>query len=686
MTDERFDDSALLREPTPLMGAGQRGADMALVRFHVWVFTRLEIAGGCQMYSASATNAEATCNPAPFLQGGGACGALLRLMDWSRHPLGPPDQWPIMLQTTVSIILGSRQPMFVCWGPEYHTLYNDGYAVLCAKRHPKVLGRPFSEIWYDIWDVVEPMIDRVNAGESIQMDDITLLLHRNGYAEEAHFTFSYTPLRGEKNEVVGMFCACAETTEQVMLRREVDHERARLAEIFEQSPGFIAKTHGPEHVFEMVNPAFLQLTGHRDVIGKSVIEALPEIAGQGFIEMLDSVLATGETIRIDGAKVSLQRTPGSPLEDRFVDFVYQPTKDAAGKITGVIANGLDVTDRTCAQAALRTNERFLRSVIAASPDCIKVMDLAGRISFMNDGGRKIMEVSEDQVTDGLFWPDVWQEPAKTEVLASLENARQGAATRFQGYGDTFAGNRRYWDVRISPMLDANGQPDRILAISRDISYLRRVEEEREHLMHEASHRLKNAFGMVQSVINQTLRKARSLEEGHEVLSGRVRALANAQDILTRSNEGAMQIDAVVEAALLPHRTGEGRFVIDGPVAIISGRQSLGLSLALHELATNAIKYGALSGETGRVAIGWAIQSDGTFDFFWQESDGPAVTKPTRSGFGSVLIEKIVASYFDGSATLDFHHSGVVFRLTGSIAPPDQAEVINPYQHVPLPKQ
>lgn len=630
------------------------------------------------MNNASASSANATHNQQFFLQQGGECGVLLRALDWSNHPLGPPDKWPIMLQTTVSIMLGSRQPMLVCWGPEYHTLYNDGYAVLCGKRHPAVLARPFSEIWYDIWDVVEPMIDRVNAGESIHMDDIALLLHRNGYAEEAHFSFSYTPLRCDKNHVVGMFCACAETTEQVMLRREVDHERARLGQIFEEAPSFIVKLHGPEHVIELANPAYMHLIGRSDIIGKPAMQALPEIAGQGYIEILDTVFSTGETMRTDGARVALQRTPSGLLEDRFIDFAFRAVKDPSGNITGVLANGLDVTDRTNALTAVKTNEQFLHSIITASTDCIKVLDLEGRVAFISDGGRAIMEMPDSFLAEGKLWSDFWNDPAKIEVMACLEQAKLGVQSQFQGYGDTIAGNRRYWDVRVTPMLDTTGQPDRILVVSRDISYLKRIEEEREHLLHEISHRLKNAFGMVQSVINQTLRNANNVQDARKVLSGRVLALANAQDILTRSIESGMQIAEVIEAALLPHRTGEGRFVIDGPAVTINGKQSLGLSLALHELATNAIKYGALSDQNGRVSIGWEVTTDGSFGLSWQEINGPLVSKPTRSGFGSVLIEKIVASYFDGSATLDFHSTGVVFRLTGSIAPEHAAITDDPY--------
>ena len=285
-----------------------------------------------------------------FLQKGGAAGALLRAMDWTRHPLGPPETWPVILQTTVGIVLGSRQPMFVAWGQDYLTIYNDGFAQICPDRHPASLGGKLEDMWYDIWDKVGPMCESVFAGESIHLDDFQVLLHRNCRLEEAHFSFSYTPLQNERAEVLGLFCACAETTEQVFLRRELDHERTRLAQIFEHSRSFIAKTSGPDHVFELVNPAYMQLIGHRDIIGKSICDALPEVASQGYIALRNEIFATGESKRIDGLKVALRRVPGSAPEDRYLDFVYQPVLNSADAVTGIFVEGVDVTDRTEALA------------------------------------------------------------------------------------------------------------------------------------------------------------------------------------------------------------------------------------------------------------------------------------------------------------------------------------------------
>lgn len=629
--------------------------------------------------TASRLNTASRASGLPaFLQDDGQIETLLRAMDWSRHPLGEPTAWSAALQTVVAIILRSRQPMFVSWGPDLHTVYNAGYAQICANRHPAGLGAKLQDIWPEIWDSVEPLMTRAYSGESIQNDDFTVMLHRNGAPEAAHFTFSYTPVRDETGAVTGVFCVCEETTKQTILSRELSQQRLQLAQMFQDSPSFIVQLSGPEHVIEFANPAYMKLVGHRDILGKSVAGALPELNGQGYIEMLDSVLLTGRPVSIEASKVVLQRHPDSALEDRFIDFVYQPVLDASGNVTGVFANGVDVTDRISAAAELCASEQLLRSVLAASSDCIKVLSLDGRLIYMSNGGRLVMEVPTEAQIEGRLWSDLWGPPFNCEAIRALDAARTGENTAFQGYAETFAGNRRFWDVRVTPMLDLTGRPDRILVVSRDISYLKKVEEEREHLAQELSHRLKNAFSMVQSVIGQTLRRATSLEEGRRVLSDRVRALASAQDILTQSHENAMPIDAVIAAALLPHDTGDGRYTISGPPATISGRQGLGLSLALHELATNATKYGAISTSDGRVGVRWDVSADGGFSFSWTETGGPSASPPTAQGFGTVLIEQIVATYFDGAATLEFPKSGAVFRLLGNISCTDTAEAPHPY--------
>ena len=146
-------------------------------------------------------------------------GARMRMHNWTATPLGPPAAWPTSLRTLVGVMLGSRQPMFVAWGPERTLLYNDGYAPMLDRKHPGALGRPFFDVWPEIRDDVAPLFGRVFAGEPIHMDDIALVLDRRGRPEEAHFAFSYTPVRDERGEVAGLFCPCTETTVQVLAER-----------------------------------------------------------------------------------------------------------------------------------------------------------------------------------------------------------------------------------------------------------------------------------------------------------------------------------------------------------------------------------------------------------------------------------------------------------------------------------
>jgi signal transduction histidine kinase len=157
------------------------------------------------------------------LAGGGEMGELMRSFDWTSSPLGPVESWPQSLRTAVSILLNSRYPMFLFWGPHLAKVYNDGYRpVLGALKHPAALGRPGPEVWPEIWDTIGPMVDRVvSRGESTWSDDLLLFMHRNGYPEECYFTFSYSPIREESGGVGGMFCACTETTPKVLGERRL---------------------------------------------------------------------------------------------------------------------------------------------------------------------------------------------------------------------------------------------------------------------------------------------------------------------------------------------------------------------------------------------------------------------------------------------------------------------------------
>ncbi|MET0258445.1 MAG: ATP-binding protein, partial [Methylobacterium sp.] len=154
-----------------------------------------------------------------FFAGTGEMAARCRSFDWSETPLGPPATWKRSLKTLVGLMLASRQPMYVTWGEEGTLLYNDAYAALLQSKHPAALGQPFREVWAEIWEEIEPLVAKVFTGESVHFDDITLFVERNGALDEAHFAFSYTSVYDEGGEVVGLFCACNETTAQILAER-----------------------------------------------------------------------------------------------------------------------------------------------------------------------------------------------------------------------------------------------------------------------------------------------------------------------------------------------------------------------------------------------------------------------------------------------------------------------------------
>jgi PAS domain S-box-containing protein len=300
----------------------------------------------------------------PFLAGGGELGALMRAHDWKATPLGLPNRWPQSLRTAVRLLLNTRHPMYIFWGAEAACLYNDAYRQsIGPERHPGSLGRPAREVWEEIWDVIGPQIDQVMSGRGATWHENQLLpITRNGRRETVYWTYSFGPIDDATADtgIGGVLVVCTETTEQVLSARRSAEELERFAALFEQAPTFMAMLRGPDHRFERANPGYLRLVGHRDILGRTVAEALPDAAAQGYVDLLDQVYRTGEPYIADSAKYAMQTTPGGPVIEQSVDFVFQPIRDAAGTVAGIFVVGADVTERALATAALRESELRLR--------------------------------------------------------------------------------------------------------------------------------------------------------------------------------------------------------------------------------------------------------------------------------------------------------------------------------------
>ena len=314
---------------------------------------------------------------------------------------------------------------------------------------------------------------------------------------------------------------------------------------------------------------------------------------------------------------------------------------------------------------------FLRGVLSGCGDCIKILDLEGRLQFMSEGGKRVMEVENFDNLKGCPWPDFWQGEGNAQATAAVAAAKAGETFKFRNAANTAKGTPRYWDVQVSPIRGADGAISHLLSISRDITeewsageLLRQNAEKQKFLAEELTHRAKNTLATVLGIAAQTFR-GEAHKERLTAFQGRVQTLSDAYNIL-QADWSLTAIGPVVEAALAPYRTGHGRITVTGPEQYeLRPNQALTLALAVNELATNAMKYGALSVPSGHIGITWTV--DSLFEFEWRETGGPEVLPPSRSGFGSRLIKSLLAQDFGGAVDLRYEPAGLVCRLRAPLA-------------------
>jgi PAS domain S-box-containing protein len=424
----------------------------------------------------------------PLLNASGAVHALLCESDLPRSPLGDPAGWPGPLRTVLELMLNSNAAMFLVWGPQRTFLYNDAYLPVLGAKHPRALARPMEESWGEVWDVVGPLLARTFEGESLHFTRHPFTIARNGGLEQACFDFSYTPVFLDKGMVGGALCVLTEVTQQVHAERALRRQADQLKQLFENAPGFMAVLDGPEHRFELANKTYRQLIGGRDPLGKPLRAVLPELESQGFLELLDSVYASAQPYIGRRLPVLLQRVADAPLEERWVDFVYQPMFDQEGRVRGIFVQGADVTDhvesekrcREAAEMAARQRDR-LNTLLDTVPAGILIAEASGKL------------VSGNAAMDAIWganYPmaDNWQEYAAYKGWWADGSARHGQPVAAHEWPMTRAlrgeegirdvidiepfdrpGLRRTVVISAAPIRDAAGKVDGALLAHFDIS-------------------------------------------------------------------------------------------------------------------------------------------------------------------------------------------------------------------------
>jgi two-component sensor histidine kinase len=326
---------------------------------------------------------------------------------------------------------------------------------------------------------------------------------------------------------------------------------------------------------------------------------------------------------------------------------------------------------------LAGNDELLHGVLAGCGDCITLLDLDGRLQFMSEDGLRAMEIDDFAEVKGCAWQELWGGANCVDAVNAIEASKAGGRARFTGTANIAKGTPRYWDVQVFPIPGRDGEPSHLLAICRDITDelrafgdLKEAVQRQALLAAELQHRIKNTLAMVAAIANQTMR-GDDVGAAREAFVARLMTLSHAHDILTQTSWSDAPIRDIVNGALAPHRPGQGSIRASGPDLVLPPRQALALAVAIHELATNATKYGALS-TRGRVDVTWSIaemESLPHFRFKWVESGGPPVSEPApdQRGFGSRLIEQMLGSTFAGKVSTSYRPSGVECELVAPLS-------------------
>ncbi|WP_114946136.1 HWE histidine kinase domain-containing protein [Microvirga calopogonii] len=440
---------------------------------------------------------------------GGEMGSLMRAHDWSSSPLGAPSTWPQSLRSVVGLLLGSKFPMFVAWGPELGFLYNDAYAEILGAKHPRALGLRFHDIWSEIWSDISPLIDAALAGEASYRENLPLLMNRKGFDEQTWFTFSYSPVRDESGQVAGMFCAVAETTGQILAERrqafriKLEETLRILAdprEVMEAAVEALGQHLGANRVGysevqaddETIVCQTCFVNGVEPLIGTFSLRAFgpDSIARQraGQIDVCDDLVADPAQVHATWVAIETRAFVSVPLvrngrftASLYVNFreVHRWSSEEVELIEEVAARTWSAVERARAEAALADSEKRLRAFVTASsdvvyrmsPDWAELRQLEGRGLLLD------AESPNDAWLSSYVHPD-----DQPQVVSAIQEATRAKSMfelehRVRRADGTFG----WVHSRALPILREDGEVVEWFGTASDVTARRQAEESIERL-------------------------------------------------------------------------------------------------------------------------------------------------------------------------------------------------------------
>jgi len=631
-------------------------------------------------------------------------GALMRTHDWSRSPLGCPAYWPDTLKAAIATCLASRFPMVIWWGPDLIMLYNDAWRpILGETKHPAGLGRPGAESWPETWTLVrEQFADALN-GNASWRENLLLASDRHGFLEECYFTYSHSPLRDAEGNVVGVQTVVVETTDRVLSERRMlvlrDFAKATL-EAASQSKSvedtcellleLLCKGNpdipfAVQYIAESVTQARLICSAGID---RSLLPAMPN-AHDRDIWGISQVLREHTPAFLEHAKGIPQPLPGGVWPEPTRQLVVLPLarKGPANDLLGVLMVGLnarlrldrpykdflnfiaaelaDFIERHRAEEALRQSEERYKGIYENAGTGIYIADLSGRFKYCNPAYASMHGYTEEELrklrTNDLVHPEDWPRHVPEIQLLTLGKIR---SFEIMNRCISKGGDLLWVHKHVSLLRDAEGRPESTIALVTDMTERKRAEDARELLNAELDHRVKNALATVSAVVSHTQQGSRSVANFVAALKGRLRTMATTHELLSACRWQGVSLTELVRREVAPYAS-RNNTEINGPEVVLEPEAGMAMAMVLHELATNAAKYGALSSKNGRVLILWERRlsmEPPDLVLEWQEFGGPPVAVSDKPSFGTSTIRELIPYEFGGRVELTLAAEGARCRV------------------------
>lgn len=471
------------------------------------------------------------------------------------------------------------------------------------------------------------------------------------------------PVRGDTGRVTGIIGISQVITARKQAEEALKEREQQLSAFVSQTMAGFAQV-DPGGRFTLVNDRFCEITGwSREALLKLRMQ---DITHQddlpNNIELFERAVREGEPYNHEKRYV---RPDGSIV---WVNNSVAAIRSATGGLYGVLAVTLDVTERRRAEEALRRSEESVRLAVEGAGMATWEVDLTNMIGHWS--GTRFDILGYERPPDGIGRTEDWLNLVHADDREGVEKA----IGRCFSQGEPFTleyrirradtGEERWLQSHGNRIAAHGGDPARFVGISFDITARKRADQHQMLLINELNHRVKNTLAIVQAVAQQTFAGEGMAAGARRAFEGRLAALSAAHNLLTDQNWEGATIRQVIEGGMAAYRSGD-RVRISGPNLPLAPKTAVSLAMAVHELATNATKYGSLSSGEGKVEIDWSAKG-GKLDLIWRESGGPPVARPARRGFGSRMIERGLAAELSGTVALDFAPAGLVCTVSAPL--------------------